>query len=235
MATRMNSSAPNNFPRKESGEYPLPSETPQDLSEADFDGTQQTQATEPPAPQKSPRAQKGWLTVREMAIFAMFGALIFCSKLLMEWAPNVHFIALFIITFTVVYRAKALVPIYIFVLLTGVYGGFNLWWIPYLYIWLPLWGAAMLLPRRMPVKVAVPVYMVVGALHGLCYGTLYAPAQALFFHLNFQATLTWIVAGLPWDGVHAAGNFAACTLVLPLAKLLCRLEHKPTPWRLPSQ
>ena len=80
----------------------------------------------------------------------MLGALIFCSKLLMEWAPNIHFIALFIITFTLVYRQKALVPIYVFVLLTGVYGGFNVWWVPYLYIWLPLWGIAMLIPRRAP-------------------------------------------------------------------------------------
>ena len=98
-----------------------------------------------------PQKRKG-LSVHEITVFAMLGAMMFCSKLLMEWAPNVHFIALFIITFTVVYRAKALVPIYIFVLLTGVYGGFNLWWIPYLYIWLPLWGAAMLLPRRMPMS-----------------------------------------------------------------------------------
>ena len=80
----------------------------------------------------------------------MLGALMFCSKLLLEWAPNIHLLALFIITFTLVYRAKALVPIYVFVLLTGVYGGFNVWWVPHVYIWLPIWGLAMLLPRRAP-------------------------------------------------------------------------------------
>ena len=156
----------------------------------------------------------------------MLGAILFCSKLLMEWAPNVHFIAMFIITFTLVYRVKALIPIYIFVLLTGVYGGFNVWWIPYLYIWLPVWGITMLLPRRMPRWLAVSAYMLLGGVHGMIYGTLYAPAQALFFKMDLQMTLAWIVTGLPWDAIHAVGNIAACTLVLPLTKLLLRLEKR---------
>lgn len=175
-----------------------------------------------PAPRR--KRTKRWLTVREMTVFSMLGAILFCSKLLMEWAPNVHFIALFIITFTRVYRAKALIPVYVFVFLTGVYGGFNVWWIPYLYIWLPVWGITMLLPRRMPKWLAISLYMLTGGIHGLVYGTLYAPAQALFFKMDLQMTLAWIATGLPWDLIHAAGNIAACTLVLPLTKLLLRLE-----------
>lgn len=161
-----------------------------------------------------------------MVIFAMLGALMLCSKLLLEWAPNVHLLALFIIAFTRVYRAKALVPIYLFVLLTGVYGGFNVWWIPYLYIWLPLFFAVMLLPKRMPHGVAFAVYILIGALHGMAYGALYAPAQALFFKMDFRMTLTWIASGLPFDALHAAGNAAACTLTLPLVRLLTRLEER---------
>ena len=154
----------------------------------------------------------------------MLGALLFCSKLLMEWAPNIHFIALFIITFTLVYRAKALVPIYVFVLLTGVYGGFNVWWVPYLYIWLPLWGLAMLLPRRAPAWLLTLLCMLLGGLHGILYGILYAPAQALFFGMSFKMTVAWILSGTPFDVLHAIGNFAACALTVPLFKLLLRLE-----------
>lgn len=161
-----------------------------------------------------------------MAIFAMLGALMLCSKLLLEWAPNIHLLALFIITFTRVYRAKALVPLYVFVLLTGVYGGFNVWWVPYLYIWLPLVLVTLALPRRMPRPVAFVVFVLLGACHGMAYGTLYAPAQALFFHMDFKTTLAWIASGLPFDALHAAGNAAACTLVLPLTRLLLRLERR---------
>ncbi|MBO7341651.1 MAG: hypothetical protein J6U87_03105 [Clostridia bacterium] len=180
------------------------------------------QTTEPSVPR---RRAKQWLTVREICVFSMLGALLFCSKLLMEWAPNIHFIALFIITFTLVYRTKALVPIYVFVLLTGVYGGFNVWWVPYLYIWLPLWGLAMLLPRRAPAWLLTALSMLAGGLHGICYGILYAPAQALFFKMNFQMTVAWVLSGATFDLLHAVGNFAACALVFPLTKLLFRLER----------
>lgn len=159
-------------------------------------------------------------------MFAMLGTILFCSKILMEAFPNIHFVAMFIIAFTLVYRWKALIPIYIFVLLTGVYGGFNVWWVPYLYIWLPIWGITMLLPRRMPKWLAVPSYMLLGGLHGIAYGVLYAPAQALLFKMDLQMTLAWIASGLAFDILHAAGNFAACALVLPLSNLLFKLEKQ---------
>ena len=184
------------------------------------------QTTEPSSPISHRTRQKRWLTVREMTVFSMLGAILFCSKLLMEWAPNIHFIAAFIIAFTLVYRKKALIPIYIFVLLTGVYGGFNVWWVPYIYIWLPLWGITMLLPRRMPKWLAAACYMLLGGLHGIAYGVLYAPAQALLFKMDLQMTLAWIASGLVFDILHAAGNFAACALVLPLSNLLFKLEKQ---------
>ncbi|MBQ7376811.1 MAG: hypothetical protein IJW71_00625 [Clostridia bacterium] len=158
-----------------------------------------------------------------MAVFAMLGTLMFCSKLLMELLPNIHLLGMFTVLFTVVFRAKALIPIYINVFLTGLYGGFNLWWVPYLYLWLILWGVAMLLPRQMPRRVAAVVYPAICALHGLLYGTLYAPAQALMFGLDFRAMLAWIATGIPFDLLHAVANLATGLLILPLAELLRRI------------
>ena len=129
----------------------------------------------------------------------MLGALIYASKMVMEFLPNVHLIGVFTIALTVVYRQKALYPIYIFILLTGLYAGFATWWLPYLYLWAVLWGGAMLLPKNMPAKIQPIVYMLLCSAHGFLYGTLYAPAQALLFGLNFKEMIAWIVAGLPWD------------------------------------
>ena len=156
----------------------------------------------------------------------MFGTLMFCSKILMEALPNIHLVGMFIVLFTVVFRAKALIPIYIYVVLVGVYGGFSPWWVPNLYIWTVLWGVTMLLPRNMPKKVAAVVYPVVCALHGLLYGVLYAPAQALLFGLTFKGTLAWIVAGLPFDAMHGLGNLFSGVLILPLAELLKKALKK---------
>ncbi len=164
--------------------------------------------------------------MRELCVFAMLGTVMFISKIFMEWAPNIHFLGMLTMTYTLVYRRRALIPIYVYVLLNGVFAGFNVWWIPYLYIWTLLWGVTMLLPQRMPRWLAVPVYMAVCGLHGLLYGLLYAPAQALFYGFTLEQTLAWIAAGLPFDLLHAAGNLAAAALTVPLTTLLRRLEKQ---------
>ncbi|MBO5938206.1 MAG: hypothetical protein J6Q82_01740 [Clostridia bacterium] len=161
-----------------------------------------------------------------MAVFAMLGAIMFVSKLVMEFLPNVHLIGALTMIYTIVYRSKALIPLYIFVFLSGLYGGFSLWWMPYLYVWTVLWAVTMLLPKKMPTRIAIPVYMVVCALHGLLFGVLYAPAQALLFGLNFKQTVAWVAAGFPFDVIHTIGNFVAATLVLPLSRTLLKLEGK---------
>ena len=137
------------------------------------------------------------LNVKEIAVFSMLGAMMYASKLLMEWLPNIHLLGVFTIAMTVVYRRKALYPIYAYVLLTGLLSGFALWWVPHTYLWLVLWWATMLLPRKLPKKWAPLIYMALCALHGFLYGTLYAPSQALLFGLDLRGMITWIIAGLP--------------------------------------
>lgn len=168
--------------------------------------------------------KNGKLTIREMAVFAMLGALMYASKMIMEVAPNVHLLGVFTIAFTVVYRKKALYPIYTYVLLNGIFCGFATWWIPYLYLWAVLWGATMLLPKRIPEKIRPLVYMLLCAAHGFLFGTLYAPAQALLYGLSFQKMIVWIISGLPWDFVHGVSNFFCGILIVPIVKILTFLE-----------
>ena len=168
--------------------------------------------------------KNGKLTIREMAVFAMLGALMYASKMIMEVAPNVHLLGVITIAFTVVYRKKALYPIYTYVLLNGIFCGFATWWIPYLYLWAVLWGATMLLPKRIPEKIRPLVYMLLCAAHGFLFGTLYAPAQALLYGLSFQKMIAWIISGLPWDFVHGVSNFFCGILIVPIVKILTFLE-----------
>lgn len=168
--------------------------------------------------------KNGKLTIREMAVFAMLGALMYASKMIMEVAPNVHLLGVFTIAFTVVYRKKALYPIYTYVLLNGIFCGFATWWIPYLYLWAVLWGATMLLPKRIPEKLRPLVYMLLCAAHGFLFGTLYAPAQALLYGLSFQKMIAWIISGLPWDFAHGVSNFFCGILIVPIVKILTFLE-----------
>ena len=161
-----------------------------------------------------------------MAVFAMLGTVMFCSKIIMEVLPNIHLLGMFVMVYTIVFRKKALIPIYVYVMINGLYAGFSIWWIPYLYIWTILWALTMLLPQRMPKWLKCIVYPTVCALHGLAFGTLYAPIQAFMFGMDMRQTIAWIIAGLPWDFVHAVGNLFAGMLIFPLSRVLEKLVKK---------
>lgn len=169
------------------------------------------------------KQNKKKLSIKEICLFGILGALMFISKIVMEALPNIHLLGMLTVTYTIVFRKKALIPIYVYVLLNGLFAGFNAWWVPYLYIWTILWGATMLLPKNMPKAVAVVVYPIICALHGLFFGALYAPVQALMYGFTFEQTLTWIAAGLTFDTIHMVGNFAVGLLIYPVSATLKKL------------
>ncbi len=176
-----------------------------------------------PEPKADMKKKVTGRSLRELVLFSMLGTLMFSAQVAMEAIPNVHLSGMFTLLFTRVFRKKALIPIYIYVCLVGIRWGFSFSWIPYLYLWLILWGIGMLIPKNTPSRLAAVFYPAIGVLFGLSFGTLYAPSQALLFGYDFKTTLAWIAAGFPWDVVHAVGNLVACTLILPLSRLLERL------------
>lgn len=165
------------------------------------------------------------LSVREIAIFAMLGTIMYLSKIVLEFLPNIHLLAVLTIAYTVVYRQKALYPIYVYVFILGLTNGFTMWWIPHLYLWTVLWGVTMLLPKKMPKVVAPIVYIVVAGCHGFLYGTLYAPAQAIMFRLDLNGMIAWIIAGLPFDIAHGISNIVAGLLIVPIITVIRLAER----------
>lgn len=159
-----------------------------------------------------------------MVLFPILGSIMFISDILMEILPNIHLVGMLTVLYTVVYRSKALIPIYIYVFLTGLLYGFALWWVPYLYVWTVLWALTMLVPKKTPPKIAAILYPIVCAVHGISFGILYSPFQALVYSLDFNGTLAWIAAGLPFDITHCISNFISGFLVLPLSVVLKKAE-----------
>ena len=165
------------------------------------------------------------LKIKEIAVFGILGGLLYAQKALLAAIPNVHLGAVMIAAMTLVYRRKALYPIAVYVLLEGLFGGFTIWWIPYLYVWVILWGAVMLLPSGWESRrYGFLVYMLVCGMHGLLFGTLCAPPQAIGMGLDFRGLTDWILAGLPFDAIHGLSNFCLAILVLPLTRLLRKLQ-----------
>ncbi len=172
------------------------------------------------------RSSRRTSNAREMCIFSMLGAIMYISKLIMEALPNIHLLGVLTIAYTLVYRKRALIPIYVYVMLNGLMAGFNFWWLPYTYIWTILWGITMLLPRNMSKKVAIPVYSLICGIHGFAFGTLYAPAQALMFGLDLDGMIAWIIAGITFDLIHGFSNLVIGFLAVPIANMLYKLSKK---------
>ena len=70
------------------------------------------------------RGKRG-LNIKEVAVFGMLGGLMYISKMVMEFLPNMHLVGVLTMAYTLVYRKKALYPLYVFVLLIGLLNGFN--------------------------------------------------------------------------------------------------------------
>lgn len=173
------------------------------------------------------RRNKQKTTTADIVLFGLLAGLIFASKKLMEGLPNIHLVGILLAAITAVYRSKALYPLYTYVLLEGLFGGFSLWWIPYLYVWTVLWGAIMLLPKQLPSKWEPMIYAFICGLHGLSFGILYAPTQALLFGWNLKRLLLWIAAGFSFDCIHGASNFIlGLILIVPLKHLLQKLTPR---------
>lgn len=167
------------------------------------------------------------VNIKEIAVFGMLAAIMYSTTKVMAILPNIHLLGVFIVATTIVYRKKALYPIYGYVFAEGLLSGFTVWWIPYLYIWTVLWLATMLLPKNMPLKYAAVIYMIISAIHGFLFGILYSPAQALFFGLDFKGTVAWVITGLPFDLIHGVSNFFCGLLIIPVIKIL-KLAEKMT-------
>lgn len=165
------------------------------------------------------------ISTRNMAIFSMLGGLMYMSKIMMEWLPNIHLLGVLIVVYTIVYGKDALVIIYIYVFLIGTTNGFSPWWYTNLYTWALLWAMAMCVPRNWNTKIKIPTYMLVCGLHGLTYGLQCAPLQAIMFGLSWEGMIGWVIAGIPFDLTHGISNFTSGIIIVPLAKCLQKLEQ----------
>ena len=177
-------------------------------------------------PRRVSRRKKTILTIYEIAVFGMLGALMMVSDLLMNIIPNVHLVGVMIVVITLVYRWKALFPIYVYVLLIGLVEGAGLWF-TYCYVWAILWAMVMLLPKRMPKWLAPVAYALVCGLHGFAFGFLLIPYQMTLVSFTFKQALVWWQFGfLTADIPHGIGNLVGSTLVVPLVTLIRKLDRR---------
>lgn len=154
------------------------------------------------------------LSIIEMCIFALLGALLFAQKLALRTLPNIHLCAVIIIASTVCFGWKALYSVVVFVLLDMCLYGFGTWTIGYFVVWPALVAVSMAFRReRSPW-----VWALIAAVHGLLFDipfafiNLFVGGKGLFF--------SYLFSGLIFDVIHCVSNYA---ITLLLFAPLCRV------------
>lgn len=151
--------------------------------------------------------------IRDLALYAVLGALTFGAKFAMSGLPNIEPVSLMVMLFAVVFGAQAVYPIGVYIAMEFLVYGPGLWNLCYLYIWFVLAAAAWLL-RKME---SVLGWSVLSGGFGLAFGLLCAPVDMVVGGAAYA--LGKVVTGIPFDIAHCVGNFViALTLFCPLRK-----------------
>lgn len=164
-------------------------------------------------------AGKGKLSVRDLTCLAILAAMMIAGQVAMASLPNIEPVSFLIIAGAVVYGYSILFSVYAFVLVEGMIYGFGLWVLNYLYVWAILAVAAVLL-RKIEDRL---IWAVISGAFGLCFGLLCAIPYV--FISGFPAAAAYYISGIPFDLLHAVGNFTLALFFLPpCVKLLRKLK-----------
>ena len=163
----------------------------------------------------------GKLTVRELVLFAILGAMTFAAKYVMSFLPNIEPVSLCVMLFAAVFGKKWVYPVYLYVLMEILFYGISLWNINYLYIWAVLAIAAYCL-RGMQSSLG---WALLSGGFGLLFGALCGIVD--IFIGGFSYALTRWVSGMPIDISHFAGKLDMALLLLsPIRKRLETLYQR---------
>lgn len=162
------------------------------------------------------------MNTKELVRDAFLAALLLVLQISMAWLPNIELVSLLLILYTLVFRRRVWIILYVFVALEGLIYGFGLWWFSYLYVWAVLCAAAFLISKNGPPR-AFSAALLAG-IYGMLFGLLCAVSY--LFTGGPGAALAWWTAGIPFDIIHGISNFAITFLLFdPLYRLLGRLKN----------
>ena len=159
---------------------------------------------------------KRTLSAKQICALAIIGAIMFTSKVALSAFPNVNLNALIIILTTTYFGWKAIYSVDVYVLLEGLFYGFGLWWLSYLYTW-PLLVIITMLIRK---NKSTILRATVAGLFGFAFGPLMYIGYFVFSGGWGGFWGMWI-SGIPYDLTFAVSNFLSVIILYPpLSKVL---------------
>jgi len=160
--------------------------------------------------------------MRQTAADGMLAAVLFALQVSLLHLPNIEVVSLMVILYTLVLGKEVIKILAAFTILEGIFHGFGIWWVSYLYVWPVLAGLTALLKRC-----GAPDwgYGVLSCVFGFCFGFL---CSFPYLAGGVGAMLAWWISGIPFDVVHGFGNLVVgLVLFKPVKRVLelCRTKH----------
>ncbi len=165
------------------------------------------------------------LSVKKITRIALLSAILYVSKVALEFLPNVELVSFLVIIYTLVLGKETLLIITVFNMFEFIQWGFGVWWVSYLYVW-PFLCLLVLLLKKLA-RGEFLVWSVVSGGFGLIFGALFALA---YLPIDPSYALAYWISGLPWDVWHGGWNFALMlALGKPVHRVLVMLKVKVFP------
>lgn len=161
------------------------------------------------------------MKTKRMVTMSLLATILFATQIALSGIPNIEPVTLLVMVFTLAFGLKdTLVVIYLFALLEGVYYGFGIWWIMYLYVWTIL-AILVFLCRK---NTSLLIWAILAGFYGLIFGALCAIPYGVMG--GFYAGVAYWIAGIPFDIAHCIGNIIIIVLLFkPMEKMLTRIKH----------
>ncbi len=162
------------------------------------------------------------MPIRKLTRIALLSAILYVSKVALEFLPNVELVSFLTIIYTLVFGWEAMLIVTVFNMFELIQWGFGTWWVSYLYTWPLLVFVTMLLKKLL--KEEFLLWSMVAGGFGLLFGSLFA---IIYIPVDPSYALAYWISGLPWDVVHCIANFIIMLILgKPLYKLLRVIKNK---------
>ena len=140
------------------------------------------------------------MSISKITRIALLSAILYVSKAVLEFLPNVELVSLLVILYTLVLGSETFMVIAVFNLFEFIQWGFGTWWV-----------------SKKMIKEEFLAWGVVAGGFGLLFGSLFA---LVYLPVDPAYALAYWISGLPWDVWHGVWNFV---LMAVLGKPLYRV------------
>lgn len=161
------------------------------------------------------------MPIRKITRIALLSAILYVSKVALEFLPNVELVSLLTILYALVFGKEAFLVVTVFNMFEFVQWGFGTWWISYLYVWPLLAGITLLLKKL--VREEFLIWSLLSGVFGLLFGSFFA---IVYIPVDPMYAISYWISGLPWDVWHAVCNFLLMVVMgKPIYVLLKKLKY----------